>query len=207
MDYYDAIGGLGPRPKPVPTPPFRLPTDEAGPAPPPAPTFGSDTKLQAAQLANVNPPLRLGKVRVNRKRRGGMTDADAIKSEQGYYGPPTPEMLRPPPLDVVKTDLWGGPPLDVVPTDLWDRQPIDLANPLPQSEGQRQSAYDARRVNAEPGKTFVDRIEDDGTAVLLVPNGNDYTVQNVPAQQGWKEGMYIDMPQERRPPRKRLAVP
>lgn len=38
------------------------------------------------------------------------------------------------------------------------------------------------------GKFFIDRIEDNGVAVVFGPDGERH---NLPAQKGWKEGMYI----------------
>lgn len=61
FDFYDAMGGLGPPPQPVRTPPFRLPTDMVGPMPP--------VGMPVEQM----PP---------------MTEEEALMSEEGYYGPP-----------------------------------------------------------------------------------------------------------------------
>lgn len=55
----------------------------------------------------------------------------------------------------------------------------------------------------EKAKTmpFLDRIEDNNIAVLIGPDGS---VHNVPAQPGWREGMYLD-PAALRPPVKKAA--
>lgn len=46
------------------------------------------------------------------------------------------------------------------------------------------------------GRLFVDRIEDNGVAVLIGPVGKDGSYQkfNVPAERGWKEGQYVSPP-------------
>lgn len=54
-----------------------------------------------------------------------------------------------------------------------------------------------------PGKVFVDRIEDNGMAVLLDGDRK----MNHRAMPGWKEGMYVDPPKMRQGVRKRRAVP
>lgn len=119
-----------------------------------------------------------------------MSEADAIKSEQGYYGPPTPEMMQ--------------PPLDVVPTNLWKHYPnIDLADP-PQSDPGAMEALmaSAKKPPGTEGMWFVDQVED-GIAVVEDPEGNTTTMR---AQPSWKEGMHIAPPKPAQP-RKRRAVP
>jgi hypothetical protein len=97
-----------------------------------------------------------------------MSEAEALKSEQGYFGPPV-------------------------------GRDINLSRPQESEPG----AMEQRRVSPGPrGKVFVDRIEDDGTAVLIGADGE--TATTMKAQKGWKEGMYVDPPVRTR---KRRAVP
>lgn len=118
----------------------------------------------------------------------GMKGNPPPGSEDDYYGPPTPEM-RKPPLDVLPKDLWGaGPRMDT----------IDLTLPPGPSD---PGAMEARQYSRPAGKWFVDQVED-GIARVEDPDGNAMTMR---AQPGWKEGMHIDPPGK--PPRKRLAVP
>lgn len=101
-----------------------------------------------------------------------MSDQDALKAEQGYYGPP----------------VYG--PNDAVPLD-------KLGGVMP--EGKREPG----KVPPK-GKLFVDRIEDNGMAVLL----DGEQKMNMRAMPGWKEGQYVDPPKQGKPmPRKKRPVP
>jgi hypothetical protein len=157
--FYGAMGGLGGKPggTAVPTPPMRLPQDMAGPAPP-------------------RGPMPMG--------MPNMSEADAIKSEQGYYGPPTPQMLR------------GGRLPDV-----------DLMSPGPgQSDpgAMEERMRSVRRPPGTEGKAFIDRVEE-GFAVIELPNSEE--TLTLPAQKGWAEGMFIDVPKRKARPTGRRPVP
>ena len=102
-----------------------------------------------------------------------MSEADAMKSEQGYYGPPTQGMM-------------GGLPN------------VDLAMPPESDPGAMEQRMESvRKPPGSAGKWFVDQVEG-GFARVEDPQGN---VQTVKAQPGWKEGMHIDPPgkKKRRP--------
>jgi hypothetical protein len=120
-------------------------------------------------------------------------------TEDDYYGPPTPEMRQGPPLEQLPSDLWGtGRRSDT----------IDLMNPEPQPEGERQAAIAQRSYKGQPGKAFIDRVEG-GYAVVELP-GSEQTI-TLPAQAGWKEGMFIEPPRTaeniQQHPRRRRPVP
>lgn len=66
----------------------------------------------------------------------------------------------------------------------------DLAASAPD---QKKAIAERKSPAAPKGKVFVDRIEDNGTAVLL--DGSKRV--NMRAKPGWREGMYVDMPKRR----------
>jgi hypothetical protein len=135
------------------------------------PFFDAYPGLGGASGASRTPPFRLPGMEAGPSPPVGMpemSEAEALKSEQGYFGPPV-------------------------------GRDIDLSQP----QGSEPGAMEQRRVSPGPrGKVFIDRIEDDGTAVLIGADGE--TATTMKAQKGWKEGMYVDPPVRTR---KRRAVP
>lgn len=121
--------------------------------------------MGAGAVPNPTPPFRGPDMQVGPAPPSGMPDmseADALKSEHGYYGPP---LGRPETMD-------------------------DLAASAPD---QKQAMADRKVAPAPKGKAFIDRIEDNGTAVIL--DGKKRV--NMKAKPGWREGMYIDLPKRR----------
>lgn len=115
--------------------------------------------------------------------------------------------MRHRPLKPPAAPFYGGTPMPGVEhaDDYYERDPP----PSAPGTTMANTMGGTTAADSHAGKVFIDRIEDNGTAVLLDGDGDNYKKIDMPARKGWKEGQWIDRAQLRKPraPGKRRAIP